>query len=114
MVWDSGYKATKFYSSVIGTIQFLDNDIVELISSNVKIGSSGFTQKDKGIIGVCFLSDSERDIYDILKNNGWANKKSPKGLTSGDTIWVIPNKSVRKENPNIVGVKFKLLEIMDI
>ena len=108
MKWDSDYVAKYTYGAVPGSIQLVDADMVEVITSLTKLGSVGHTQKGKFPVGVVFSSKDERDIYDVLKNQGWANNRQPKDLSSGDTIWVIPNKTIRKDNPNAIGVKFTL------
>jgi hypothetical protein len=106
--WASNYKtkSPQTYSAIVGSVQAIDPTVVKFVEkASGRIGSCGFKQ---ALGSVIFTSNSERDIHDIFKNQCWQNGNRPKGLKSGMSVFVIPNKSVRKDNENAVGVKFTL------
>jgi hypothetical protein len=106
--WASNYKTKKpqTYSAIVGSIQTIDPSLIKFVEkASGTIGSCGFKQTLDSVI---FTSNSERDIHDIFKNQCWQNGNRPKGLKSGMSVFVIPNKAVRKDNEHAVGVKFTL------
>ena len=106
--WASNYKTKTLqtYPAIVGSVQTIDPVLIKFVEKGAgRIGSCGFTQSEGSVI---FTSNSERDIHDVFKNQCWQNGNRPKGLKSGMSVFVIPNKAVRKDNGNAVGVKFTL------
>ena len=122
--WHSEYDGSKktgkivTYPAQLGTIQTIDSDLVKAIkqpllnSAKGKWGQGGMRylyDLEDNVYGIVFSSDDERDIHDVFKNNGWQHGVDAKQVKSGMTIYVVPNDSIIKDNPNAIGIKFRLV-----
>ena len=121
--WTSDFTGNKrskvigTYLAIPGTIQAIDSDIVKTIkqpllnSSNGRWSQGGMRylyDRDDNIYGVVFSSNSSKDIHDIWENQAWQHGTISDKLKTGDIVYVVPNETIINENPNAIGVKFKL------
>lgn len=115
--WSGGKKGSYDYVPAPGSIQMINADLVKAVKepllsvSKGKWSQSGrrylYDRKGK-VYGVVLSTYAERDIHDIPKNQLWQHGASSNQLDSGMVVYVVPSEAVIKENPNAVGVMFKL------
>jgi len=115
--WQGGKKGSFDYLPQPGTIQTIDPELVKVIKEPLLKASRGkwsqagrrylYDRKDR-VYAVVLSTYAERDIHDIFKNQIWQHGASSNKLQSGMTVYVVPSEKVLKQNPNAIGVMFKL------